>query len=395
MLKINAPPSKSYTLRGMVLAALSDKPTLLTNPLYCEDTEVLTNALERMGVKAEKRGDDLLLIPPDRLRAPTKPVFLGNSGAALRFLIAMSLLIDGDLSLTGTDALMRRPSPALISALRSLGAAVLEEEISDCPPLRITLPKHPAKRDVEIDPSVSGQQVSALLLVASRLPEGLAVKLTKPPPSEPYIEMTVDALKAFGVSVERPRNLTYEVQHATPSCSEYRIEGDHSSAAFLYAAAWLLKKEIEVQGLREDSRQGDRIFPDLLQRLESGKAEYFLRDTPDLVPPLAACALFSPGGARIEGIGHLRYKESDRIGVLASELKKVGAVLRVGPDFMEIDPLEASRPAAMDPHGDHRMAMAFGLLSLRIPGVEIADRSCVGKSFPDFWKCLNQIAENI
>jgi 3-phosphoshikimate 1-carboxyvinyltransferase len=283
--------------------------------------------------------------------------------------------------------------------LQQLGVDVRYLGQSGYPPLRLRRTA-PAGPEVRVDASESSQFASGLMLVAPRLAGGLRVSLEGKPVSRPYLHMTSDLMRQAGADVQWPDERTVVVRpgayrrEALDGC--IRIEPDWSGAAFLLAAGRLAGVEVYVEGLLPPGRslQGDARFAAFLQQMQRGSDDlYDLRDTPDLIAPLAALGLYAPAPTRIRGAQHVRVKESDRLGVLARELRKLGARVVEHPDGLDLEPLEAapSGRIEMDPASDHRMAMAFGLLSLRVPGIVVRDPGCVGKSFPEFWQALESI----
>jgi 3-phosphoshikimate 1-carboxyvinyltransferase len=302
----------------------------------------------------------------------------------------MAPLVPGPYVVDGDEAMRRRPMPGLLAALRPLGVEVEERGKPGCPPVRLVPGQHEQGSHTILQAGGSSQELSALLMLGARLPQGLTVTVDGQLPSRPYIDLTLDTLKAFGATVqERADPAAFEVSPGLPGTDRFRVEGDWSSASYPVAASWITKTAIRLRGLRHDSAQGDRVIPDLLCELaSSGPRELDLRDTPDLVPTVVACALFAEGVTEIRNVAHLRIKESDRIGVLVRELKKLGADVSELPDGLRVTPGPLRGGARLDPGGDHRMAMAFGLVSLRVGELEIADANCVSKSYPDFWSML-------
>lgn len=389
--RVAVPPSKSYTQRALVLAALSDGESTIENAADCDDSRLLVEALTKLGVDLRWSDGELAIEGGRPLSRPPGPLNLGNSGTALRFLSAFSLLTEFELELEGIQAMGRRPMPGLIDALRSLGVEVIERGSKGCPPVTLKGSGHRGGR-VRLDPSGSSQQLSALLLVAPRLAEGLTIEVAGPIPSSPYVEMTIQTLDAFGGQGRWLDSNTIEVEAGRLEGRHYVVEGDWSAAAMVLAGGFITGRPVEIENLPVRSLQGDRIILDVLNRLERGRHNTLdLESTPDLVPAVVAAALFANGETRIEGIGHLRFKESDRLAVLADELTKLGASIQQESSALSIRPKSLRSGAPLDPHGDHRMAMAFGLVSLGVSGIEVLDRGCVSKSFPRFWDVLKRL----
>lgn len=393
VLKFTAPPSKSHTQRALLVAALTRGRSTIVGPLDCDDSRVLLRALERLGVRVRRLPGRVEISGRSRLRAPRGPLRLGNAGTAVRFLMAACMLADGPVTLDGSPRMRRRPQIGLMAALRALGARIERQAGPGTLPATVIPPGRPRGGAVSVDPSQSGQFLSALLMIGPRLPGGLRVRPTGPVASRPYVDLTLRTMRSFGV---RARWDGAAREFVVPAGSTYRpacvrIEGDHSSASYLFAAAALTGRKVRVTNLRRDSVQGDKVFPALLERLSTGRSRTLdMRDTPDIVPTVAACALFARGSTTIRGVAHLRAKESDRIAVLAGELRKIGAHIDELADGLRIRPGPLRGPATLDPCDDHRMAMAFGLVSLRVPGVRVADPGCVSKSYPGFWEDMTR-----
>ena len=359
--------------------------------------------LHSMGVQIEIAGERWFVDPPERLSPPGEPLILGNAGTAVRFLTGLAPLVPGPYLIDGNAAMRRRPMPVLLGALRGLGVSVEELGRAGCPPVRLSGTKSRvgaagAPEAVRFESGLSSQELSALLMLGAALPGGLSVFVQGQLPSRPYVELTIDVLEAFGVQVSEDQVVGAEVSErgtefcvspGPPRAAEYNVEGDWSSASYPLAAGFITGREVSINNLSPDSRQGDRVFPDLLERLAGpGPRTIDLVDAPDLAPSVVACALFADGETAITGAAHLRVKESDRIAVLVRELSKLGADLEERPDGITVRPRPLRGPAELDPSADHRMAMAFGLVSLRVPDLHILDADCVSKSYPDYWSML-------
>jgi 3-phosphoshikimate 1-carboxyvinyltransferase len=319
-------------------------------------------------------------------------------------LLPVAALGDRPVILCGSERLRQRPVGPLAEALGALGAGVEFLSTPGNPPVRVQGPLAGGK--TALDAGQSSQFLSGLLMAAPRTAAGIQVHVTALS-SRPYVDLTAAVLAAFGVEVRQPAPDIYSVAPGQPvSPREFRVEADASAAAFLLAAGVVTGGRVRVEGVGSASVQGDRVFLDLLARMGCATAsgpdwmaatgvprrglEADLNETPDLVPPLAAVALFAPGPTRIMGIGHLRLKESDRIAALAAESAKLGADVEEGPDFIAFRPapLHAARVA---PHGDHRIAMAMAVAGLGIGGLELDDPGCVAKSYPGFFKDLDRL----
>jgi len=400
-LLISVPPSKSETQRALVLAALGRAPCTLTRPLVCDDSLALRRGLCALGARVDDAGPHWRVTPPNRLVAPADPLSLDNAGTAVRFLTALAPLVQGAYAVDGNAAMRRRPMPGLLAALAALGVRVEELGRPGCPPVRLTSAggadtgapaRDPAPRaaapQVTLSAGGSSQELSGLLLAGCAMPRGLVITVDGELPSRPYVEVTLASMAQAGVLVARPAPNTFNVPPQRPAANRLDIDGDWSSASYPLAAGWLLGREVTLAGLRPGSAQGDRVIVDLLPALaRPGPRAFSMTDCPDLVPTVVACALFADGPTAITGVAHLRLKETDRLEALATELAKLGARVGAGADGLAVEPAPL-HGAVLDPCDDHRLAMAFGLVSLRVHGVTIRDPDCVAKSYPDFWEML-------
>jgi 3-phosphoshikimate 1-carboxyvinyltransferase len=398
-MKLEAPGSKSMTQRALLIAALTPAARVrVERPLLCDDSRYLTDLLRAMGTRVEW-SEAAIDVRPAPLSAPAAAVFLGNAGTAVRFGACLSLLVDGALAIDGDRHMRRRPLGALGRALGELGVAVRYDGQAGCVPIRLERIAEPP-REVAVDMSLSSQYASGLLMVAPRLARGLTLELTGELVSMPYLRMTAAMMARAGARLawEGERRVTVSPGgYRAPDALE--VEPDWSAAAFLIAAARLAARDVEIAGLSPPDRslQGDAAFAAMLAAVDAGAAELDLTDVPDLIAPLTVACLFADHPVRIRGAAHTRVKECDRVAVLCRELGRVGAVMAAHPDGLDVAPLTApANPPAgtsveLDPEDDHRMAMAFGILSLRVPGIVVRNPGCVSKSFPRFWETLAQI----
>jgi 3-phosphoshikimate 1-carboxyvinyltransferase len=394
MIDIRVPSSKSLTQRALFLAALGDQSCMILAPLDCDDSQAMRAGLGLLGVTFALGPDRWVVTPPAAFRAPSAPLMLGNAGTAVRFLTSLAPLVPGPMVIDGNDAMRKRPMPGLLRALTQLGVAVEEQGNPACPPVRLTpravAQTAPSAR-VRLQAAGSSQELSGLLMAGCRLAGGLTVEVIGTLPSQPYVDLTLQAMRVFGVVVDSPGGNLFTVAAGRPACDAYEVEGDWSSASYPLAAGWLTGKPVKISNVRDDSVQGDKAFPAILTMLAlPGPRRIDMSQVPDLAPTVAACALFAGGETIICGAAHLRIKESDRIGCVVRELRKLGARIDEAPDGMVIGGAALAGPAMLDPSSDHRLAMAFGLVSLRVAGIDITDRACVSKSYPGFWQMLER-----
>lgn len=423
---VEPPPSKSLTHRAFVLALLSDEPLVVERPLDAEDTRLFRQALERLGWRVEAGGEERsapsppgsdgrsrLSLAPGR-RPPRAEVFCGNAGTMLRFVVAALAATPGEWRLDGVPRLRERTVGPLVDALRGLGAEIACEEREGFAPLVIRGRRLAGGR-VTLHAGVSSQFLSALLMAA--LTADGEVEIAVPAlTSRPYVDLTLDAVARFGGDVAATAE-GYRVRPGLAGPATFRVEGDFSAAAYPAAAAALTGGRVRLTGLPAASRQGDRGFLDLLAAMGArvdwrpdddavevsgtGRLAAVDRDLstmPDQVPTLAALAPFARGTTVIRGVPHLRIKESDRLAAMVSGLRALGAEAEETADGLVVPGVWAERrpgpppaPLAVDPHGDHRIAMSLAVAGLARPGVLIAHPEVVEKSYPRFWQDLGRL----
>jgi 3-phosphoshikimate 1-carboxyvinyltransferase len=409
---VRSPASKSATNRALVLAAVGPDPVELIGPLDSEDTRALVRCLEAMGAKIAASARGLTVRGPLGGPAGAGEVRLdaGASGTAARFLTALAASVAGRYRLTGSPRLRERPMEELVTALRSIGASVDYAEREGFLPLVIDGGRL-AGGLVEVDASRSSQFFSALLLAAAAVPGGLAVRPRGVLVSAPYVETTIATLAAFGYGARRLPDGAIEVAAVGRRPASYPVPGDWSSAVPLLAAAAIAGGEVEVTGLSWPSPDADAHALEVLEGMgafverSSGSVvvraprqplrpvSIAARDFPDAVPALAAVSAHAVGESRFGGVGHLRGKESDRLGALSALLEAAGGKAAVQDDeLVVVGPRRTTLAAPRFPtFDDHRIAMAAALLSLSSQGTLIENPDCVAKSYPDFFRDLETI----
>lgn len=397
-----ASPSKSVTHRALVTAALASGTSTIRGPLDADDTRITRDGLAALGVPIHVEGDAWIVEGArGKIRGGGK-LFLGESGTSMRFLTAVAALGDEPSQLDGTPRLRERPMLELADGLGEIGGRIRLSDSGGLP-LRAGGEK-PLGGTVRMPSGRSSQFASALMLIAPRLASGIDLRLEPPAVSIPYIVVTADVLRQFGVGVERPQELRFVVGSGDYRGRDYRVDGDHSSASYFLAASAILGGRVRLDGLDPESAQPDARFsrileaagcrvsrgPDWIEVESPGRVaplDLDMGEAPDLVPTLAVLALFAEGPSRLGGIAHLRHKESDRLEVLARNLRALGRDATTGPDYLAVGPLTRPlRGATVTTASDHRMAMAFAVAGLRLPGVAIDDPACVAKSNPRFWE---------
>lgn len=404
---IEIPGSKSYTNRALVMAALTKGPVTLMNPLYSEDTEAMLECLKALGLHIETLADKIIVHGDlSGIQNGSYELFAKDSGTTIRFLLALLCLAPGTKILKGSTRLNQRPIKDLVDTLRSAGAKIYYLETEEQPPLQIHPSSLGSVDSITIDASMSSQFFSALLMIAPKL-KGLKIHSKGEIISRPYVDMTVDTMRKWGIDVSQMKDGSYHVpsgQHYKKDL--YTIEGDYSSAGYFFATAVLTQSIITLKNLNPDSFQADRKFLDILSTMGNeikinddaititGKQiiplSIDMEDCPDQVQTMAVLAAFAKGTTVISGVRSLRLKETERVQALKNELAKMGIKTEDTHDTLTIyggDP----RAATIDTYGDHRMAMAFAVAGTKLPGMKINSPEVVNKTFPDFWKQLESL----
>lgn len=407
---VRVPGSKSISNRVALLAALADGRSVLDGVLFSDDTRYMAAALRALGISviADEAAARLTIAGGGGTwPAASAELFVGNAGTAMRFLVAALCLGHGRYRIDGTARMRERPIQDLLDALVGLGARVRSEAGTGAPPVVVEADGLPGGATA-LAAARSSQFVSALLQVAPYAARDVAITLTGDIIAQPYIDMTVKVMAQWGVTVERDGARVYRVAHGQRyRAQRYAVEPDASSAHYFWAAAALTGGRVRVAGLHRGSLQGDIAFAALLERMGAtvhweadaisveGPAQLRgldadLNACSDTAPTLAALAPFASGPVHIRNVAHLRWQESDRLHAVATELSRLGARVEERADGISIWP-SALRGTRIATYDDHRIAMAFALVGLRIPGVEIADPGCVAKTFPDFFTRLETL----
>jgi 3-phosphoshikimate 1-carboxyvinyltransferase len=400
--KARAPSSKSYTIRGVVCAALAKGESEIVYPLSSDDTDALLNVLSQIGVRVRQRRDSWQ-VTGGSFHKPDTDLFCGESAATLRFMTALCSLVPGGCRLVAGPSLARRPVKSLIQALRQLGVdCSCQDEVAP-----VVVDGGSLKGGVtELPGNISSQFVSALLFIAPLAEAGVIIRLTTPLASKPFMLMTLDCLEKFGVKVERSAGLTeYIVPRQTYKPARYQVEGDWSSASYLLALG-AVSGEVVVENLNPQSLQGDKIILDFLRDMgalvdiknnsirvrRSGLSAIRadLSDCIDLLPTMAVLAAMANGVSEFVGIDRARIKESNRVSAVREGLEKMGIKVTEERDRLTIAGSEP-KASVIDTRNDHRIAMAFSVLGSVVSGMIINDAECVSKTFPEFWDILKSI----
>jgi 3-phosphoshikimate 1-carboxyvinyltransferase len=410
---VNMPGSKSISNRVLLLAALATGDTEIHGLLEADDTKVMRRALAALGVDLSRTGDALIVRGAGG-RFPVKEaeLHLGNAGTAYRPLAAALSMLGGEYVLRGVPRMHERPIGNLVDALRAIGARIDYLENEGFPPLAIHRAGISLDQPVRVKGDVSSQFLTALLMALPLARKSAQIEVQGELISKPYVEITLNVMRRFGVEVRREGWRTFSVParpYASPG--KIHVEGDASSASYFLAAGLLGGGPVRVQGVGRNSIQGDMRFTDVLEAMGARVCvgdnwievagtdaklrpiDMDLNHIPDAAMTAAVLALFADGPSAIRNIASWRVKETDRIAAIAAELRKFGAQVEEGGDFLRIvPPTRPKERVRVKTYDDHRMAMSFALVSAGGVPVAIEDPECVAKTFPDFFTQFMQLA---
>ena len=404
---VTVPGSKSFTHRMLIAAALAKGSSIITNALDSEDTRLTANALNLMGVKIRKEGTTYFVDGTNgQLRPADKTIGLNNSGTSMRLLTAVAALGDTPYILSGSQRMQERPIQDLLDSLDQISVNAQSINGDGCPPVEISGPPG-SGGSVEVNCTISSQFLSAMMLIAPYVPEGLDIKVRPGLVSRPYVDITADVMNRFGVTVERKEYDLFRISGDRKYVGgRHEVDSDASQASYFWAVAAITGSKIKVAGITRQSVQGDLGLLDLLEAMgcsvEYGASwiavtggdltaiEADMADMPDVVPTIAVVAAFANGTTRLSNVGHLAVKESNRLDAVINELDRMDIAARLdGQDLI----ISGGHPtgAHIKTYNDHRIAMSFAVAGLRTPGVMIREPSCVGKSFPQFWEVFETL----
>ncbi len=405
---IRPPGSKSLTNRTLVVAALAEGTSELSGVLDSRDTQVMIDSLRKLGLEIEHFPESCTVrmrgckgLPP----AKHADLWLENSGTSIRFLTAVCALGHGQFRLDGNTRMRERPIGDLVDSLRCFGISIDCELAANFPPLIVT-GSGLSGGATTINANVSSQFLSAVLMAAPCAQSPVEIRLASDMVSEPYVEMTLNVMEQFGVTVDRTVLGTFRITPQTYRAARYDIEPDASAASYFFGLAAVTGGRITVEGLHADALQGDVQFVSALERMGckvtwnarsitvEGRPlrgiDIDMNAISDTAQTLACVAPFASGPTRIRNVAHMRLKETDRVAAVVIELRRLGLTVDEAPDGMTIHPgpLHGGTVATYD---DHRMAMSFALLGLRVPGIIIADPECTSKTYPNFFEDLDRL----
>ena len=406
---VRPPGSKSYTNRALLLAGLAEGQSTLEGALYSDDTLHMARGLAALGmdVAFDEPGQRFAVTGcSGRPKVAAASVFVGNSGTTARFLTPVLALGSGVYDLDGNEAMRKRPIQPLLDALASLGVKAISTHGDGCPPVRVES-NGVEGGSVRMAGGISSQYFSALLMVAPCTRRGIRLDVEGDLVSKPYIEVTAQAMQAFGATVRRDDFRRFEALPAPYRATRYDVEPDASAASYFFAAAAVTGGRVMVPGLGSGSLQGDLGFVRLLERMGcrvrqtatetevTGPAklvgiEADMANLSDTAQTLAAIAPFAQGPTRVTGIGFIRRKETNRVAAVVTELQRMGLRAQEEDDGFVVHP-GTIQPADVETYDDHRMAMSFAIAGLVAPNLRIRNPGCVSKTFPRFFDVLSAL----
>ena len=406
---IRPPGSKSITNRAMVMAALADGPLTMNGVLDSQDTQVMIESLRRLGFTVDQ---DLAACRctvhgrGGKIPAKSADLWLENSGTSIRFLTSLCALGTGTYRLDGVERMRQRPIGDLVRALEPLGANIrFEVPTSDCPPIIVDGTRNTLQGGAtSIHGGISSQFLSSLLMAAPACSKPVHVTVEEDLVSKPYILMTLQMMQAFGASVLYPDDLSsFFIEPQAYRAGTYNIEPDASAASYFFGAAAVTGGTVTVAGLSKNALQGDVGFAAALEEMGCEVAwnsdsitvtgrplhgiEIDMNAISDTAQTLSAVAVFADSPTTIRNVGHMRHKETDRIAAVVAELQRAGIHAEELTDGLRIHP-GTPQPAEIQTYDDHRMAMSFSLLGLKVPGIRILDPGCTAKTYPRYFEDL-------
>lgn len=407
--KIICPSNKSYTHRAIFLAALSDGKSIVKKILHSNDTVATISACRGFGIEVEEVGNNVTIKNKIGETVQSSIINAENSGTTIRIAIAIAALSGGNTTLTGDDSLKKRPMQPILDALERMG--VKTESNEGRPPIHIN--GKIQGKEISINGDISSQFISALLIIAPRLPEGLIINVEGKLVSKPYVDLTIAIMKKFGVEVKIEEEYKrYVVSHQIYKPTTFSIPSDFSNLALLLAANVLLGDGLNIEISLGDMPQGDEAIVDILEKLgvnvtleddiittespvslKGGKFD--LSDTPDLLPAIAILALKSEKPIEMFNVKHARYKETDRIAIISRELKKIGLNVEEKDDGMILKKSSELIPAELNSENDHRLFMAFSIAGMFVGECTVSDPDAVKVSYPEFISDLVNVGAKI
>lgn len=404
---VNLPGSKSLSNRILLLSMLAEGQTEIHNLLDSDDVRRMVEALEILGIQfEEKRAENLISVSGTAGKIPVSEatLMLGNAGTAIRPLTAAMTLGHGRFVLDGVTRMRERPIIDLVDGLSQLGANLRCLNGTDCPPVEVIADGLPGGK-TRLSGAISSQYLTAILLVAPYAKSEVEIEIIDKLVSVPYVEMTMRLMRHFGVSVNHKDFQTFQIPRQNyQSPGKLYVEGDASTASYFLAGAAITGGSVTVKGCGTESIQGDSRFAEVLEQM-GAKVDWGARQVkltgsklngidvdmnqmPDAAMTLAVTALFASGPTAIRNIYNWRVKETERLQAVSTELRKLGAVVEEGHDYLVIHPPIRVKIASINTYDDHRMAMSFSLVACGKSSVTICNPDCVSKTFPDYFEVL-------
>lgn len=407
---ITIPGCIGYTIRALNIAAMTKGSVKILNPLKSDDTYSMVNALKTLGISVDE-GEDYFLVHGgvNQIKNAEYNINIGLSGRAARTLLALLCVVPGNKILTCNEEFKKRPVGDLVDGLRQIGAKIDYLEKKNHLPVKISQ-SIIRPGEISMNGSLSSQYFSAMMMIAPLI-GNMTINVEGHQSSKPYIDMTINIMKNFGVNVTNNNYAQYIIgsNQKYTNIKTYSVEPEATSSSYFFAIAAITQSRIRTPGLSPNSLQGDLQFIDILKKMGCSMVKNIdenwievsgskkltgitvdMNNTPDLVPTLAVIAAFADGTTTITNIAHARIKESDRIESPKIELEKMGVKVESTINSLTIHGGNA-HGTTIDTYGDHRMAMAFAVAGARIPGIVINNPNVVSKSFPDFWNKLEEI----
>jgi 3-phosphoshikimate 1-carboxyvinyltransferase len=411
---IDCPPSKSYTHRAIVVSSLAEGKSLITNPLRSRDTNATLLACKMLGVDINDRPNQIMISGRKGFEPPNDIINVENSGTTLRFLTPMSALVKkGYTVITGDKSIRRRPMNPMIQALGKVGVECYSTRLNGFAPILV---KGGGIRGgtTTLSGAISSQFLSGLLISGIYAKSDLEIEIEGRQVSRPYIDSTIAIMKEFGISIKSSEYRFFSVKEGRYKSTSFNVPGDFSAAALLLSAGAMLADELIVSGLDFSLPQGDSRIVEFLERLgarirkDVGRGrvsvsrcesfeggEFDLSDTPDLLPAISILSLKSRKPIKVIGISHARFKETDRPGIIASELSKLGLEIKMKNDELLLNKTGELKRACLDAHDDHRLFMSFVIAAMLTDGSVIRGADSVDVSYPKFLVELKKIGGNI
>ena len=412
---VKCPPSKSYTHRAIFISSLAHGKSHIINPLISRDTIASIEACRAFGIKIKKRDQELIITGKDTLKIPHNVINVENSGTTMRFISAISSLLKrGYVVITGDDSIRKRPMAPLLIALRQLGINSFSARKNDRAPIIVQGGRMSGK-EVTIDGSVSSQFISGLLIAGVCSESSFTISVVGKQVSKSYIESTINVMSKFGAEIRYSKDYKrYDILSRRYVPTTFTIPGDFSTAALLLSAGTLVGDEITVSNLNFSLPQGDSKILEILKKIgaiinidkrngtvkaygtqELDGGEFDLSDTPDLLPVVAILSLKSINPVRIYGVSHTRYKETDRLKIIASELRKLGVNTKITSDEITLSSPKKLKNANLNSHDDHRLFMSFVIAAMLTEKTVVDGLESVDVSYPSFVHDLRGIGAKL